>query len=297
MLGCLVGLAFVVVFRQESLQAAEFGQSLQPFFAKYCNDCHADGADEGGLSLDELGNDLSDAATFARWERVFDRVRLGEMPPEDSERVTDSHRKSFAKILGSPLFQAHSQSKGTVYRRLNRREYQNTLNDLFGTNLDLESLLPEDGRSHEFDNVGESLSISMVQMRRYLEAVDLVMDDAIAKTTERPKAEIKHANYAETREGETHIGRLWKKLDDGAVVFFKAFGYPTGMLRTANAQKAGRYKIRVTGYAYQSESPITCAIGATTFQRGMERPTFAYRSQAGSPELQRPWACHLEGIA
>ena len=41
-----------------------------------------------------------------------------------------------------------------MLRRLNRREYQNTLNDIFGTSLDLESMLPEDSRFHEFDNVG-----------------------------------------------------------------------------------------------------------------------------------------------
>ena len=56
------------------------------------------------------------------------------------------------------------------------------------------------------------------------------------------------------------------------------------MLRTANVREAGRYRIRVTGYAYQSDQPITFAIGATTFERGAERPTFAYRSlPPGSP--------------
>ncbi|MFK8113047.1 MAG: DUF1592 domain-containing protein [Rubripirellula sp.] len=258
--------------------ADEVKQTLKPFFVRYCNDCHAEGAQEGGLSLDTLGFDLDDPATFAKWERVFDRVEHGEMPPEDAEQITDAHRSSFIKLLGRPLFRAHANSKGTVLRRLNRREYQNTLNDLFGTDLDLESTLPKDGRSHEFDNVGESLSISMVQLQLYLNAIDRVMDVAIAKTVERPRAATIKANYADTREGEKHIGTAWKKLDDGAVVFFRPLGYPTGMLRTASAPEAGRYRIRVTGYAYQSDTPITFAIGATTFQRGAEKPTFGYRA-------------------
>ena len=41
---------------------------------------------------------------------------------------------------------------------------------------------------------------------------------------------------------------------------------------------AGFYKIRVTGYAYQSENLITFSIGATTYQRGAEKPTFGYYS-------------------
>ena len=40
----------------------------------------------------------------------------------------------------------------------------------------------------------------------------------------------------------------------------------------------GRYRIKVTGYAYQSDKPITFAVGATTFQRGAPKPTFGYYS-------------------
>ncbi|MCG8651765.1 MAG: DUF1592 domain-containing protein [Pirellulales bacterium] len=258
--------------------AAGFDQTLQPFFARYCADCHADGAQEGGLAIDELENDLGDPATFAMWQRIHDRVLSGEMPPRDSQPVSKTDRSDFLRLLAAPLRQAHLQSKSTVFRRLNRREYQNTMNDLFGTELDLASQLPPDGRTNEFDNVGESLTLSMVQLQQYLRVADQVMDAAIAKHTQKPKVIVKQANYAETREGQTHIGKDWKQLDDGAVVFFRALGYPTGMLRTANVQQAGRYNIRVTGYAYQSEVPITFAIGATTFQRGARRPTFAYRS-------------------
>ncbi len=160
------------------------------------------------------------------------------------------------------------------------------MNDLFGTNLDLESLLPKDGRAHEFDNVAEALSISLVQLQRYMEAADLVLDAAIAKSTKKPKAVIKKANFAETSEGLKHIGKAWKQADDGAVVFFRPLGYPSGMLRTANVRETGRYKIRVTGYAYQSDRPVTFSVGGTTFQRGAEKPTFGYYSfPPGEPSM------------
>ena len=260
------------------IQAAEFDQSLQPFFARYCNDCHADGAEEGGLALDRLSTDLNDEATFATWERIFDRVRNGEMPPADSDQPSIQHRQSFAETLGTPMIQAHATAKGTVLRRLNRREYQNTMNDLFGTNLDLESLLPQDGRSHEFDNVGDALSISLVQLARYMEAADAVLDAAIANSTAKPAPTTKIANYAETTEGEKHIGKTWKQAANGAVVFFRPFGYPSGMLRTANVRQTGRYRIKVTGYAYQSDQPVTFEVGGTSFQRGSQKPTFGYYS-------------------
>ena len=253
-------------------------RSLDAFLVVHCHDCHADGGSAGGLDLDQLGLDLSDEASFARWERIYDRVRSGEMPPEDCEQPSENDRGQFSQQLGDLLTKAHNATKGTVMRRLNRREYQNTMNDLFGTQLDLESSLPEDGRSNEFDNVGDSLSVSMVHLQQYLDSVDRVMDAAIAKSNQGPEVVTKQANYAETREGEKHIGKSWKQLEDGAVVFFQSGGYPTGMLRTADVRQSGRYRIRVTGYAYQSETPITVAIGATTFARGAEKPTFAYRA-------------------
>ena len=244
--------------------------------ANHCADCHADGADEGGFAFDKTGTDLSDPATFAVWQRVFDRVRLGEMPPKSRDPVPAADKAAFAHTLGTPLGKAHAAVKGTVYRRLNRREYQNTMNDIFGTDLDLESRLPEDGRAHEFDNVGAALGLSMAHLQQYLDAADAVMDAATATTEERPPVTTTTANYAETREGETHIGKVWKKLPDNSVVFFQQLGYPSGMLRGSEVRPPGRYTVRVTGYAYQSDAPITFRVGGTSFLRGSEKPTYGF---------------------
>ena len=258
---------------------------VDSFLKIYCHECHADGESQGGLTLDTLPSKLSDAANFSKWVRVHDRVNVNEMPPKRSEQPSDVERQAFLKSLNQPLTSTHAATKGTVLRRLNRQEYQNTLNDLFGTHLNLAEMLPEDGRSHEFDTVGETLNISMVQLQQYLAAIDKVMDADIATTTTKPKSEIRRVSYADTREGEAHIGEVWRKLDDGAVVFFNGGGYPSGMLRDANIKQAGYYKIRVTGYAYQSEKPITFAVGATTFQRAAETPTFGYfEFQTGKPQ-------------
>lgn len=258
-------------------QEATLATSLS-FIQKHCVDCHTDGAEEGGLTLEDLAADLNSAATFARWERLFDRVASGEMPPADADQPSDAERNNFIQSLQATLQDAHRSGRGTVLRRLNRREYQNTLNDVFGTNLDLESLLPVDGRSHEFDNVGSSLNVSMIQLQTYLDAIDLVLETAIAGTVKAPEPSLISTSYEETREAKTHLGKAWKLLDDGAVVFYRTISYPTGMLRTASASKAGYYRIRVTGYAHQSQDPITFSIGATTFARGVERPVFSYHS-------------------
>jgi len=255
--------------------AFDFGR-LKNFFDRHCYDCHDADVKKGGLDLDELDRDLKNPATLAAWVRLFDRVESGEMPPKKKNAPPVDELKGFLAELGTSLAGAHAEHRGTVLRRLNRVEYANTLNDIFGTRVEIVPLLPEDGRSHEFDNVGAALSISMVQLEKYLVAADMVLDAAIAGTVEQPKPTVVTASYVDSREGKQHIGDRWGKTDDGAVVFFKRLSYPTGMLRGARTRRAGRYKIRVTGYAYRSKNPITFSIGGTTFQRGADKPTFGY---------------------
>lgn len=251
-------------------------QQTQKFMQQFCIDCHSAEAPEAGLDLSALGGDLQNPAVIEKWVRIFDRVRAGEMPPADREIPTQDERNTYLKQLEVPLIAAHEAEKGTVLRRLNAVEYQNTINDIFGTNLKLAEMLPPDGRSHEFENVGSSLSMSMIQLRQYIEVMNLVLDTAIATTVEAPEPTHIKTNYDETSEGEKFIGDKWFRAKDGAIVFFQDFGYPTGMLRTAGTRKAGWYQIRIHGYAYQSEAPVTFSVGATTFQRGLERPTFGY---------------------
>ncbi|GAB5406159.1 MAG: DUF1592 domain-containing protein [Aureliella sp.] len=253
--------------------------------ASYCLDCHSGSEPDGGLDLETLSHDLKSESTFATWERVYDRIVAREMPPIEFEALRDDDFATIQAGLFESLNRAHEATKGTVLRRLNRIEYTNTLNDIFGTNVDLASGLPEDGRTHEFDTVGASLSISMSQLQQYLDSIDRVMDAAIVQSLGPPPQKLTTTNYAETREAKKFIGDIWKQLADGAVVFFRDGGYPSGMLRTASASEDGYYRVKITGYAYQSEKPITFAVGATTFQRGLPRPTFAYHSFApGEPQ-------------
>lgn len=258
--------------------ATDFSEKLLPFFDNHCHECHDSQSAKGGLDLDAISRDLTDEATLAKWIRLYDRVATGEMPPRENDPPSEGEKRIFRDTLAPSLAAAHEAQKGTVLRRLNRREYENTLNDLLGTRLDAIGTLPEDGRSGEFDTVGASLGVSSSQLRNYLDLATLAIDHAIATRTTPPDPEKIITSYAETREGEEHIGKSWHRAPDGAVVFFRELGYPTGMLRTANARRAGLHRIRVTGYAYQSDKPVIFAVGGTTFSRAAGRPTFGYYS-------------------
>jgi hypothetical protein len=274
-LSLILILSLLVLGHSSLADAQEFKPKLNKFFASYCNDCHAGGADEGGLALDKLGADLSDAATFAKWKRIYDRVRDGEMPPKDKTQPGKAHRLAFARSLGDPLTKTHAAAKGTVLRRLNRREYQNTLNDLFGTSLDLESMLPKDARSHEFDNVGKALGISMTHLQRYMEAAGMVFDAAIAKSTDAPKSKLIECHYRESEVARV-LGKTVKRLGDGALVRFSPAGISRGLLREGGTRTAGKYRVRVTGYAYQSDKPVVVNVSGMSYKVGSDKPLFGF---------------------
>lgn len=246
------------------------------FIRQYCNECHAGSEAEAKLDLESIDYNVDPLANFSKWEQIFDRVDKKTMPPASAKQPSAGELSSFLKGLRVDLHQSHAARKGTTYRRLNRREYQNTLNDLFGTQLKLIDHLPEDSRSHEFDTIGEALGVSMVQMQRYLDCIQMVFDESIQKSIAPPERKVVTASYAKTQGAEQWIGKIWRQLEDGAVVLFKDYGYPTGMLREANVAKDGWYDIRVRGYAFQSDKPISFALGATTFARGVEQPTFGF---------------------
>ncbi|MEO0414874.1 MAG: DUF1592 domain-containing protein [Verrucomicrobiota bacterium] len=188
--------------------------------------------------------------------------------------------------MAPSLAAADQAEKGTVLRRLNRVEFHNIVNDTFGTHTDLKAMLPEDGQSHGFDNVGSALGISMVQMQRYLEGINLVLDDAIQSVARRPEMSHVTRDYVSSREGKQHIPKAWGKNNDGAVVFYHRPSYPSGMLRETAPKVNGFYKIRITGYAHQSDKPVTFSVGGTSFKSGSSKPIYGFYSfEPGAPQV------------
>lgn len=106
----------------------------------------------------------------------------GDMPPKKKKQPSDQAKSSFLTFLEKPLYEhdlKHQLAQGrTRARRINRVEFENTLSDLLGLELNIKEILPEDASKDGFDTVGEALNISSVQMTSYLEAIDLVLDQA-----------------------------------------------------------------------------------------------------------------------
>ena len=64
-------------------------------------------------------------------------------------------------------------------RRLNRSEYNNTVRDLLGVDINPAKDFPQDDSGYGFDNIGDVLSLSPVLMEQYLSAAEKIVQTAL----------------------------------------------------------------------------------------------------------------------
>ncbi len=172
-----------------------FSQNKWPenFFETHCYDCHDKEVSKGGLDLTSFSRDLTEVNNFEKWLYAYDRIKLGEMPPKERKKPSEGEKSKGLNSLKSLLLNAeaaiHSGKPKTKTRRLTRSEYENTIRDLFQMpGIALKEILPEDGSIHGYDKQSMALDLSHVNLSKYMEAADHVLDLAIAT---RPVAPVR----------------------------------------------------------------------------------------------------------
>jgi mono/diheme cytochrome c family protein len=232
---------------------------VQSFFAEHCLRCHGPSETKGDLRLDQLGDDLSQSRTFERWREILDRIESGEMPPAEEPRPKPERAAAVAKMIATRLDAAAVTERAegrVVLRRLNRVEYENTVRDLFDVDVAVKEILPEDTISHGFDNVAAALNMSSVQIERYLEAADAVLDAAVAPVHKLESTKERYDLYDSLPKW--FVAGVWKQ-DDGVILFRNSNQSATG-LNKWRAPAAGRYRFRVSASGHNAPTPVAMAV-------------------------------------
>lgn len=233
----------------------------QEFLTQYCVDCHGPDKPKKGLRLDVPPKDRE------TWGAVFDALRRHEMPPRKSEQPKAAELAAALKAFAAKA-DAGRESR-TVLRRLNRAEYQNTLRDLLGVDVDVHSLLPPDASAHGFDNVGEALHSSSFLMEKYLEAADRALAP--------PKPWLLKKRFSLKDAGLKFKGDVYRELPD-AVAIFNSWENANVQVTLWSFQTRfpGRYRIKIGAYAVQSEQPVTFHIKEGSFLDTGDNRTLKY---------------------
>ena len=158
------------------------------FLEKHCYECHDKETKKGGLDLESLG---SEKQQLDRWIKIHDAVADGEMPPAKKKtRPPAEESAAFVAELDTRLNSASNETRPTRIhlRRLTRLEFENSLKDLLSLpRLDIQSLLPADGRVAGYDKIGSGLDLSPGHLAAYQEAIEKALDLAIATQSTAPR--------------------------------------------------------------------------------------------------------------
>ena len=164
-----------------------FDSLVKPFVEEHCASCHGPRRQKGGLNLAAYGSLEALTNDADRWEMVVQKLRDGDMPPEDEEpRPTPRQVETLTGFVEREIARADAArppDPGRVTtRRLNRTEYNNTVRDLLGIDIRPADEFPHDDSGYGFDNIGDVLSTSPLLLEKQLAAAERIARTAIFGT-------------------------------------------------------------------------------------------------------------------
>jgi len=161
-----------------------FAEAVRPILERRCFGCHGAEEQEAGFRVDVLDPDMVAGDDAEAWDYARELVEFGDMPPGRAQPLTDDERRALLGWLDESLEAAARANETavprTVFRRLNRAQYANTLRSLLGVDVDYSAELPPDARSEAgFRNNGEALGASLLHLEAYERVARAAMDEAM----------------------------------------------------------------------------------------------------------------------
>lgn len=160
-----------------------FEMNVQPLLTKTCSPCHNQQLASGGLNVGDFVTAPSIARHREGWEKIVQKIRSGEMPPQGAPRPSAAETNALVQFIQNEFVRADRNVKpdpGRVTaRRLNRAEYTNTIRDLLAVDFRAEKDFPTDDSGYGFDTIGDVLTVSPVLMEKYITASERIAARAI----------------------------------------------------------------------------------------------------------------------
>jgi hypothetical protein len=212
-----------------ALSSPELTQVVQ----RTCVVCHNDAALTGGLSLQSYDVEAAAAAPQVT-EKMIRKLRAEMMPPPGMPRPGGDTLQVLVETLEETVDRAAARSPNPgdrSFQRLNRAEYEASIKDLLGLEVDAGAYLPLDTKSENFDNIADAQGLSPTLLDAYLNAAAEISRLAIGDREATP-AEVTYSvsGYA------SQVERV-----DGA-----PFGTRGGISVIHNVPADGEYVFRIT---------------------------------------------------
>jgi mono/diheme cytochrome c family protein len=161
--------------------AARVRSATPPLLQTHCVRCHDAEESHGGFRIDTLPAVIDSDDTADRWRKILGVLNAGDMPPQEEPQLDPTAKTELLDDLSRVLVVARKALADTggriTMRRVNRREYVNTLEELLGVHVEPLGL-PADGGGGAFDTAGDNLFISADQIEQYHEIATAAVQEA-----------------------------------------------------------------------------------------------------------------------
>lgn len=231
---------------------------VTPFFQSYCVKCHGASNPKAGLSLAALDGDFS-AESLEQWELVSEMLASGEMPPAGEDAPDGDERRAIVHWIEAVIRERVAEmtvAARPTARRLTNFEYENTIRDLLGIELDLAQFLPEDpARPYRFNNTAEYMLMGVEQIELYEANARRAITAAIVDSGDPEVYRAKREWGPQSRS----------KANNELAISGNRRGAPHEGLKITQWPKHGEYRIRIKASAILpegiSEMPLRLVMG------------------------------------
>ena len=219
-----------------SLAQELFGaDDMRQMVNTYCLACHNDALATSGLSLQQV--DFANPGPHAEvLEAVVKKLSARMMPPSGMPHPNFETYEIVTEWLQNELDKAWAANPdpGRIapIHRMNRYEYNNTINNLLGLDVNVMDLLPGDPTADgSFDNIATSLPFTTAHMERYMSVARQVTRLATGLAPLNPSVS--------THEIPVYMSQDWRQTED------MPFGSRGGISVSHNFPVDGEYQFKV----------------------------------------------------
>ena len=167
-------------------------KSVTQFLKIHCYDCHGEKKQLSDRRFETLATEFKTIEQIDHWQDILDQINLGEMPPQKRPQPKAEETKAIVQWITAQLKNAvrPADNYSPKLRRLNRREYENTIRDLMKIDVTFAPAraFPEDDKAYGFDNVGNALVFSPAMMREAVTAAEDIVKRAVDFRSIKPES-------------------------------------------------------------------------------------------------------------
>lgn len=162
----------------------QFEQTVRPFVMKYCAGCHSGRTPAAQFDLKSYTSMDMVTSDFPRWTLLMERLTAKEMPPKPIPPPPAEASQQVIAWIQAVRAEEIKKSAGdpgpVLTRRLSNAEYNYTIRDLTGQDMQITRQFPIDPANPAgFENSGESLTMSPALLNKYLQAAREVADHMV----------------------------------------------------------------------------------------------------------------------